>query len=160
MSGAGRVLVVGKSVRGGFTLVEVMLVLLIIGVIAAFVVPNLLGSQEEAQISETKNKIQQIEAALDKYRMRYGSYPEGEGVELLRRLVSATDDLSDEEREKYPKDGFFSIRVNPDQFFKDAWGRDVYYSNPGKNNTDRFDLYSAGPNKIEGDEDDIVNWSR
>jgi general secretion pathway protein G len=139
--------------RRAFTLLEVLMVIVIIGILAAFVVPNFFGAGERAKKDLTKALIESgVNGSLDMYKMHMGHYPrEDEGG--LQALVQAPDseDLAAKWSGPYVKDG---------AKLKDAWGNDLIYSSPGQYNTNSYDLSSPGPNGSEGDEDDITNWKQ
>lgn len=135
----------GKIRRGGFTLIELMLVLVILGVLAAIVVPKLAGRSEEAKIKATKAEISIISGALDTFEVDNGRYPTTE--EGLGALVEQPSNV--ESWRPYLKGG---MPV-------DQWKREYVYVYPGRNNPDSFDLYSLGPDGREG-QDDINNWTK
>ncbi len=139
--------------RRAFTLLEVLMVIVIIGILAAFVVPSFFGAGEGARIDLTKALIESgINGSLDMYKMHMGHYPrEDEGG--LQALVQAPDseELQAKWRGPYIKDG---------AKLKDAWGHDLIYQSPGQYNQNSYDLSSPGPNGTEGDEDDITNWKQ
>lgn len=131
----------------GFTLLEVMVVIVILGLLASFVVPNLMGNQEEAARQKVVVDIQQLENALDMYRLRNSFYPTTEqGLEAL--VTAAT---SQPIPRSFPADGF--IRRLP----KDPWGEDYILISPGQ--MGRIDVFSKGPDRIAGTNDDIGNWN-
>jgi len=141
-----------KVVRGAFTLLEVLMVIVIIGILAAFVVPSFFGAQEGAQIDLTKALIGSgINGTLDMYRMHMGRYPESD--EGLAALVEPPEDeeLAEKWRGPYVKDG---------SKIKDAWGNDLIYESPGQYNEDGYDLSSPGPDGQEDTDDDITNWEK
>ncbi len=129
----------------GFTLIELMLVVIIIGVLVAMVMPRLAGRSEQARIVAAKADIEaNIATALDLFELYMGRYPTTEeGLKVLREYSGA-----DKERWKGPY-----LKKMP----KDPWGREYKYKSPGSHNND-YDLYSLGPNGAEGDDDDIKNW--
>jgi len=131
----------------GFTLLEVMVVIVILGLLASFVVPNLMGNQEEAARQKVVVDIQQLENALDMYRLRNSFYPTTE--QGLEALVSAP--TSQPVPRSYPADGF--VRRLP----KDPWGEDYILVSPGQ--MGRIDVYSKGPDRVAGTDDDIGNWN-
>jgi general secretion pathway protein G len=131
--------------RRAFTLIELLLVLVILGVLAAIVVPKLSGKSEDAKIKATKAEIAIIENALDQFEIHCSRYPTSE--EGLRALVERPGNVEGWQG-PYVKKG-----VPTDQ-----WNREYVYTYPPRNNTDGPDLYSFGPDGREGT-DDIVNWT-
>ncbi|MDD5020334.1 MAG: type II secretion system major pseudopilin GspG [Candidatus Omnitrophica bacterium] len=126
----------------GFTLIEIMLVVIILGVLAAMVVPRLSGRSEEARKSIAKTDIESnIPLALDLYEVDTGSFPE------------TLDDLREEPADAQNWKGPY-LKKKP----VDPWGRAYVYQSPGEHNTGSFDLYSLGKDGVEGGDDDIVNW--
>jgi general secretion pathway protein G len=136
--------------RNGFTLIEVMLVVLIIGVLAALAVPRLVGRSQEARITATYADIESnISIALDLYELDSGTYPSTEqGLSALVVKPSSSPVPTDWK-------GPYLKKIP-----KDPWGRLYVYKNPGEKNTTSFDLYSLGPDATEGTEDDITNWEK
>jgi len=138
--------------RRAFTLLEVLMVVVIIGILAALVVPNLFGTLEGARIDTTRSTVESgFAGALDLYRMHMGHYPTTD--EGLAALMEAPDDdeLAEKWRGPYLKEG---------AKLEDAWGHEFVYESPGQVNENSYDLSSPGPNGQEGDDDDIRNWER
>ncbi|MBV2130880.1 type II secretion system major pseudopilin GspG [Arsukibacterium indicum] len=136
-----------KQIQKGFTLLEVMVVIVILGIIASMVVPNLMGNQEQAARQKVVVDIQQLESALDMYRLRNGFYPTTEqGIESL-----VTAPTSQPVPRSFPEGGF--IRRLP----KDPWNEDYIMVSPGQ--LGRIDVYSKGPDRVAGTDDDIGNWN-
>jgi len=134
-----------------FTLLEVLMVVVIIGLLAAFVVPNLFSSQDEVKENLTRATVKTgFAGALDQYRLRMDEYPNSDdgGLQLL---IEAPDD---EELAKKWREPFLK---NPEDIF-DAWGNEYVYTCPGKYNEGSYDLSSMGPDEEEGTDDDIKNW--
>ena len=141
-----------KSRRGGFTLLEVLLVIAILGVIAAMVVPRLLGRQTTANIGITKSSIKGLEQSLQIYAINHnGQMPEGGQEEMLSALLETKD------QDGNPIDPILAAAP------KDAWGKALNYRYPGTHQSieTRPDIWSNGPNGTndDGSGDDITNWS-
>ncbi|TDF36432.1 type II secretion system protein GspG [Alteromonadaceae bacterium M269] len=133
--------------QSGFTLIEVMVVLLIIGIMASFVAPQILGNQQEAQLKKAAVDIQQLESALEMYKLRSNNFPTTEqGLDALVSLPT-----SEPVPRNYPEDGF--IRRLP----QDPWGNDYQLISPGE--LGKIDLFSVGPDGEPGTDDDIGNWN-
>lgn len=131
----------------GFTLIELMLVIVIIGVLGAVVIPRFVGRAKDAQIAAAKTAINSnLAVALDLYEMDNGFYPATEqGVEAL---ISKPSSSPVPQNWKGPY-----IKKKP----IDPWGNKYVYTCPGIHNED-YDLYSLGPDGADGGGDDITNW--
>ena len=134
----------------GFTLVEIMLVVIILGVLVAMVVPNLAGRGEQARRSAAKADIEaNLATTLDLYEFDNGRYPTTEqGLQaLLVQPTSAPVPTS-----------WNGPYLKKKKIPKDPWGNDYVYVCPGVKNVQGYDLSSRGPDGEEG-EDDITNWA-
>ncbi len=131
------------GIRQGFTLIELMLVVIIIGVLSAMVVPRLAGRSEQARAQAAKTDINSsIPLALDLYEMDMGHYPES--LDYLRtRPAGEADNWHGPYLKKKPAD---------------PWNKPYVYKAPGDHNQDGYDLFSAGKDGQPGTADDIVNW--
>ena len=138
---------IGGSERG-FTLIEVLLVMVILTVLAAVVVPKFTKRSEQARITAANTDISNLEVALDAFEVDIGRYPTT--AEGLKALVDQPS-LSRPSSWKGP----YINRGVPN----DPWGNQYVYTMPGKHNTEGFDLYSYGPDGQDGGSDDIDNWS-
>jgi len=137
-----------QTKEDGFTLVEVMVTLVIIGLLTTFVVINVLPAQDKALVQKAKGDIRILEQALEMYRLDMFDYPEQDaGLEALKELPSGADEA------RYRKGGY--IKLLPD----DPWGRPYVYRYPGENGV--YDILSFGSDGEPGGEDqaaDIVSW--
>ncbi|HGG59656.1 MAG TPA: type II secretion system protein GspG [Gammaproteobacteria bacterium] len=135
--------------QGGFTLLEILIVVAIIAILAAVVVPKIVGRVDDAQISKVKSDIKALEAALDLYRLDNFQYPSTEqGLEALVAKPSG-----EPEPRNYPAGGYIK------RLEKDPWGRDYQYLNPGEHgDVDIFSLGADGQLGGEGLNADIGNW--
>ena len=131
----------------GFTLLEVMIVLVIIGIIASMVVPNLMGSQDTAREQKAVIDITQLETQLEMYRSNNYDYPTTE--QGLEALVTETD--IEPLPRRFPDGGY--IKRLP----QDPWGNDYQLLNPGEYG--KMDIFSMGPDGEAGTDDDIGNWN-
>lgn len=137
------------SSEAGFTLVEIMVVMAIIGLLATMVIINVLPSQGVAMKEKAKADVALLEQALDLYRLDLFRYPST--VEGLDALVSAPTGLDN--ASSYREGGY--IKRLPE----DPWGRPYQYASPGRYS--RVDIYSLGADGREGgegDDADIGNW--
>ncbi len=135
--------------RRGFTLLEILIVVGIIALLAAFVVPDLIKTSSKASEDITRVAIGAsgpVAGALDLYRIHMGTYPE--------ELKDLTEKPDDDEDEKWQ-----GPYISNPQDLKDAWKHDLQYRFPGEVNEQRFDLWSNGADGDEGTDDDIKNWS-
>ena len=134
----------------GFTLVELLLVIIIIATLAAIVVPRFTGRSEEARVAATKSQIKLFDVALELYAHdNLGKFPLGEqGLQAL--VIKPT---SPPEPKKW---------VGPylkGDLPKDPWQTPYGYECPGKHNPTYYDIWSFGPDGQEGGGDDIANWT-
>ena len=128
----------------GFTLVELLLVLVILGTLAAIVVPKFAGRSEQARITAASSQISSFEVALDAFEIDNSYFPAG-GNGLLLLVERPADSVG--WRGPYLKE----IPVDP-------WGMPYVYVYPGQVNVDGYDLMSMGPDAKAGSDDDISNW--
>jgi general secretion pathway protein G len=132
--------------QGGFTFLEVIVVVAIIVLLATLIIPRLSGRMDQAKKDKTLVQIKALEQALELYRLDNGFYPTTE--QGLKALVEKPD--SEPEPKKWKK----YIDVLP----KDSWGHDFVYLQPGSYRD--FDLLSWGLDGAEGGDDDITNWTK
>lgn len=133
--------------HGGFTLVELLLVLTILGILAALVVPKFSGRTEQAKLTAAQTQISNFGTALDQFEVDTGAYPKGR---------NGLNDLLFLPRDAQNWHGpYLKIDVIPN----DPWQHPYVYECPGKHNPTSYDLYSAGPDGRTGTEDDVCNWT-
>ncbi len=135
--------------HSGFTLIEIMIVVVIIGMLAALVGPRLIGQSDEAKIKTTKVQISQLEQTLGLFQLDNGFFPTTE--QGLAALVNAP--TIPPEPMNYKQGGYMK------KLPKDAWGREFIYICPGQHGD--FDIISYGSDGAEGGENsakDLNNW--
>jgi len=135
--------------RQGFTLIELMLVVIIIATLAALVLPKFSGQSEAAKVAATNSQINSLfSTALGMYEVQNGNYPTTEqGLEALRIRPSTPPEPINWKGPYLEKD----VPLDP-------WGKPYKYVCPGIHNPDGYDLSSFGPDGQEGTADDIVSW--
>lgn len=131
----------------GFTLLEVMVVIVILGILASMVVPNLMGSQERANVQKAISDVTALETSMSMYKMDNYKYPSTE--QGLEALVEETD--IEPLPRRFPEGGYVKRLPN------DPWGNEYQLLNPGENSN--VDIFSMGPDGEAGTEDDIGNWN-
>lgn len=129
--------------RNGFTLVELMVVIFILGLLTTIVVINVLPSQDRAMIQKARSDIATLGQALEMYRLDNLGYPTSS--DGLQALITPPASLATTGR--YRQGGY--IKKLPD----DPWGRPYQYDNPGRQGPG-YDLYSLGADGAPGGEDD------
>lgn len=130
----------------GFTLIEIMVVVVIIGILAMVVVPSIISRPDEARIVRARQDVGTLVQALDLYRLDNGFYPSQE--QGLEALVSKPS--TEPVPRNWNSEGY--LRTLP----TDPWGRTYEYRNPGTHGA--IDVYSLGPEGREGSDQEIGNW--
>ena len=132
--------------RDGFTLVELLVVMVIIGLLAALVVPTYIGRERKARSQAARAQIELLSTALDTFRLDVGRYPTtDEGLDALVSKPSAADRW----------DGPYLKKAVP----LDPWAKPYLYTSPGQHGS--FDLLSYGADGVpggEGDNRDVTSW--
>ena len=136
-----------RPTAGGFTLVELLLVLVILGILAAIVVPKVAGRSEQARDQACKTQIESFGTALDAFEVDNGFYPHG-----ANGLTALIQQPSDAQNWKGP------YLKSESGIPLDPWQTAYQYTCPGKHNPSSYDILSAGPDHQFGTADDIGNW--
>ena len=133
----------------GFTLLEIIVVVAIIAILAAYIAPKVAGRVDDARISKAKSDIRVLESSLELYKLDNFTYPSSsQGLDALVNRPSG-------ENTKNWREGGYIKKLN-----KDPWGNDYLYQYPGSNG--EFDVYSLGADAAvggEGEAADIGNWN-
>ena len=136
----------------GFTLAEVLVVVVILGILAAFVFPQVAGKLAKAKVNAAKSQIGMLESGLRAYEMDIGKYPSTE--EGLQALVAAPADPT--AARNWNEGGYLE---NTKQVPKDPWGQTFNYLGPGEaEHNPNYDLWSNGADGVSGTQDDVGNW--
>lgn len=136
-----------RATQRGFTLVELLLVLVILGILAAIVLPKVSGRTEQARQTAAKTQINSFSSALSAFEVDNGYYPRGK--DGLMALISKPNDAPNWRGPYLEEKGGIPL---------DPWQRPYIYECPGKHNANSYDLSSIGFDGREGTEDDITNW--
>jgi general secretion pathway protein G len=142
----------GRTPARGFTLIEVMIVILIVLMLGGLVAWNLMGTKEDAEANIVKIQMNTIEDALKQFRFVYDRYPtDEEGLKVLWDKTAMTDE---EEAKKWKA---FLEKPCPKDHYGNEWG---YRQKSEHGSEDTYDLWSYGKDKQEGTADDIVSWDK
>ena len=135
--------------QGGFTLLEILLVVVIISMLVGVAAVRISGQSQRAKLVTTQRQIDAYKTALGVYELENGFFPSTEqGLQALLTQPS-TPPVPMNWKGPY---------LDPPVLRPDPWGHPYFYKNPGTHNTYGYDLYSSGPTGIEGDENNIGNW--
>lgn len=144
------VLSASRQRAAGFTLIEIMVVVVILGILAALVIPNVIGRIGQAQATKVKSDIQAYETALSLFKLDNFKYPTtDQGLEALVRQPA------DPTIRNWKEGGYIKALK------KDPWGNDYQYVNPGTHGTE-YDLFTLGADAQpggEGENADVGNWA-
>ena len=139
---------INRSLSAAFTLVEIMVVVIIIGILAATIIPQFIGTTQDAKISAAKSQVSELESAVERFYVQMDRYPTAE--EGLKALVEAPAGDEQKWRGPYIK----TLRNDP-------WGNPYQYAAPGTHNPNSYDIWSRGADGKDGGEGpnaDIGNW--
>ncbi|MBD3641046.1 type II secretion system major pseudopilin GspG [Marinobacter pelagius] len=136
-----------QSKQRGFTLIEIMVVMVILGLLVAIVAPNIMGRSDQAKVTIAETQLKNIQSALDLYRLDNSHYPSTQqGLEALVSKPSGSPEPNN---------------WNPDGYLKsvpeDPWGNQFQYVSPGTEGP--YDLYSYGADGQEGGDGDAADIS-
>jgi general secretion pathway protein G len=136
--------------RRGFTLIEVMLVMVIIVIMASFAVVAIGRSQAKAKINQAKIQVSSFKTNIELFNIDIGYYPSTQsGLEALRRCPSDIPNTA-----KWGPTPYMDTEIP-----LDPWDQPYQYCTPGRINTDSFDVWSLGPDRQDNTADDIGNWT-
>ena len=142
-----------RTDRPGFTLIEILVVVVILGILAGLVIPRIVGKPEEARRTKARMQIESLETALRLFKLDNGFYPStDQGLEALVRKPSVGRIPN-----RWREGGYLEKGQVP----KDPWGRPFVYLSPGAHNPRDFDLLSMGADGEaggEGPDQDVTNW--
>lgn len=134
--------------NAGFSILELLLVLVILGILAGIVGVRFAGQSAKAKVTAAKQQLSELNSALVQYNIDTAEFPSTqEGLGALRERPNSVSE------DEYRKGGYLQKSLKDD-----PWGNPWQYTYPGTNNND-FDLYSFGPDGKQGGDDDITNWS-
>ena len=138
---------ISRVARHGFTLIELLLVVTILGILAAIVVPRMVGRGKDAQIAAAITQISAFKTALSAFEVDQNYFPKGQNglIDLIQQPRDAQN--------------WHGPYLETDTVPKDPWGNDYAYTCPGKHNPSSYDIVSAGPDGQLGTDDDIGNWT-
>ena len=137
-----------QSRSSAFTLIEIMVVLVVIGILAAAIIPHFMGTTQDAKVSTAKANVSELESAVERFYVHMDRYPSND--EGLKVLVEAP--TGDEKKWRGP----YVKMLRPD-----PWGYPYQYRAPGVHHASSFDLWSRGADGQDGGEGpnaDIGNW--
>lgn len=134
--------------RTGFTLMEVLLVLAILVILGSLAAVSFRGVMGDADVKAAASQIGLFRPAIDTYEMEFRHYPT-----TLQSLVTAPPDVDQTKWQRVIAPMYTSGTIP-----KDPWGREYKIAAPGTHNINGYDIWSAGPDGVDGNADDVGNW--
>lgn len=134
----------------GFTLVEIILVVVIIALLAGLVLTKIAGRGQQAREAAAKAQIASLKSAINNFEIDCGRFPTT--TEGLGALIERPGDLGENIQ--------WRVYLDEKKVPTDPWGNEYLYRQPGAINTDGFDIVSKGPDGVEGTADDIGNTAK
>lgn len=139
-----------RIARRGFTLIEIMVVVIVLGILAAVVIPNFVGQTDEARVAKARSDISNFTTMIEQFRLHMRRYPfADEGLDVLRNPPNSQDANNWK--------GPYLRKAVP----KDPWGNAYVYMEPAPNGIDPYGVVSYGADGAPGGEDlnrDITSW--
>lgn len=139
-----------RRARRGFTLIEIMVVVIVLGILAAVVIPNFVGQTDEARVAKARSDITTLSTTIEQFRLHMRRYPyQDEGLDVLRTPPNSEDANNWK--------GPYLTKNVP----KDPWGNPYIYSEPAANGIDPYGITSYGSDGApggEGIDQDINSW--
>ena len=134
--------------NAGFSILELLLVLVILGILAGIVGVRFAGQSAKAKVTAAKQQLSELNSAMVQYNIDTAEFPSTQdGLGALRERPNSVSE------DEYRKGGYLQKSIKDD-----PWGSPWQYAYPGTHNND-YDLYSFGPDGKQGGDDDITNWS-
>lgn len=134
----------------GFTLIELLAVLTILAIVVGIAAPAIFEQVKKGKINAAKVQLNGLEQSLNSFNLDCGFFPSTE--QGLQSLLTAPG--VGRQCKNYDSAGYLKQKSLP----LDPWNKEFIYTAPGQNNAGSYDLSSAGPDGVPGNEDDIVNW--
>ena len=135
--------------RSGFSLIELMIVLVILAILAGIIGVKFTGLSKNAKITAAKTQLSSFKQALDRYELDMGQYPTS--ADGLSALIEKPADGQEDWKGPY---------LSTNSLPKDQWDHAWVYRAPGQHFPDGYDLWSSGPDGEEGGGDDLTNWDK
>jgi general secretion pathway protein G len=144
--------------RAGFTLIELLAVIAIIAILAGIVLGIAGAATKKAALARVESSLKRMQMGLEDYKAEYGVFPQTDETDKLIDMIY-TEPRDDGKRVfvEFLEGELSGIQSNE---WIDTWGSSFRYDaiDPNRNNPDGYDLWSLGPDALEGTDDDLINW--